>query len=239
MERDRGEGRVAWRRAPRLSGPRAETTLYLVRHGESEANAAGRFAGQTDSPLTELGRRQAEIVADALKDARFDRVVSSDLSRARDTAEAIARWHGLTVEAFPELREIDVGEAAGRAFEDLRQRPDWTPEGFVQWPGGESLEAALERTTTFIGRLVAESPGKAICIVGHGGTTRILVSHFLGLLPKLYRHPTPSANTNITVVHTDGIRHRVEALFEDEHLGAAEPEAKAPAPGGVPGEGTV
>jgi len=223
LERYRRQGRPSGRR--RLSAPRAETTLYLVRHGESEANATGRFAGQTDSPLTELGRRQAEIVADTLAKIPFDRVASSDLSRARDTAAAIARRHGVPVEAFPELREIDVGEAAGRAFEDLRQRPDWTPEGFVQWPGGESLEAALRRTTTLIDRLVAESPGKRLCIVGHGGTTRILVSHFLGMLPKLYRHPTPSANTNITVVHTDGITYRVEALFEDKHLGAAGPEA--------------
>lgn len=191
-----------------------------MRHGESQANASGYFAGQSDSPLTELGRKQAETVADALRDVPFDRVASSDLSRARETAEAIARRHGLAVEAFPELREINVGEAEGKQFEDARQRPDWTPEGFVQWPGGESLEDALERTTTVIDRLVAESPGKRICIVGHGGTTRILVSHFLGLLPKLYRHPTPSANTNITVVHTDGITYRVESLFEAGHLGS-------------------
>lgn len=192
-----------------------------MRHGESEANAGGYFAGQTDSPLTELGRRQAEIVADTLAKLRFDRVASSDLSRARDTAAVIARRHGVELEVFPELREINAGEAQGMKFEDARQRPDWTPEDFVQWPGGESLDEALERTTTIIDRLVAESPGKRICIVGHGGTTRILVSHFLGLLPKLYRHPTPSANTNITVVHTDGITYRVEALFEAGHLGGA------------------
>ncbi|MBU6423779.1 MAG: phosphoglycerate mutase family protein, partial [Chloroflexi bacterium] len=89
----------------------SETTLYFVRHGESEANAARRYAGQADSPLTERGRQQAEAVAAALRGVRLDRVVSSDLSRARDTAAAIAREHGLAVEVFPELREVDVGEA--------------------------------------------------------------------------------------------------------------------------------
>lgn len=196
----------------------SETTLYLVRHGESEANAAGTFAGQHDSPLTELGRRQAEIVAEALKDVPFDRIVSSDLSRARDTAEAIARRHGRRVETFRDLREIDVGAAEGKKIEDARQRPDWTPDSFTQWPGGESLDAALARVRARVDRLVSEGPGTRICIVGHGGTTRILVSHYLGLLPKLYRHPTPSANTNITVVHADGATYRVESLFEATHL---------------------
>lgn len=197
---------------------RAETTLYFVRHAESEANAASRFAGQLDSPLTEQGRRQAETVGEALKDVRFDRVVSSDLSRARDTAAAIARRHGLTVETFRDLREIDVGEAAGKQFEDARQRPDWTPDGFVQWPGGESLDQAYERARRTLDRIVAESAGGTVCIVGHGGIMRILVSHFMGLLPRLYHHPVPTTNTDVTVVRTDGSSYRIEALFDASHL---------------------
>lgn len=213
------------------------TTLYLVRHGESEANAAGRFAGRTDSPLTELGRAQAETVAAALADVRFDRVVSSDLSRARDTAAAIARRQGLAVEAFPELREIDLGDAVGRRFEDARQHPDWSPDGFLRWPEGESLEEALARSSALIERLVRESPGGTICVVGHGGITRILVSHFLGTLPRLYRHPTGSANTNITVVRADGTGYRIESLYEAGHLARPpSPEERMPEPG-VPDEG--
>lgn len=209
-----------------------ETTLYFVRHGESEANAAGRFAGRTDSPLTELGRRQADIVAGALSGVSFDRVVSSDLSRARDTAAAIARRQGLTIETFPGLREVDMGGAAGRKFEDARQHPGYSPDGFLRWPGGESLDEALARSTAVLDRIVAESPGDTICVVGHGGITRILVSHFLGLLPKLYRHATGSANTNITVVRTDGTTYRVESLYEAGHLEQPpSPEERMPEPG--------
>lgn len=210
------------RSGPAVSGiGRAETVIYLVRHGESEANAAGRFAGQTDSPLTALGRAQAEAVAETLAGLPFDRVISSDLSRTRDTAVAIAKRHGVEVEAFPELREIDVGEAAGRRFEEIRGLPGWEDDdgatgGFVQWPGGESLSRVVERVLGTVGRIVAESPGKTICIVGHGGVTRILVSHYLGLLPRLDR--SPARNTNITVVRTDGITYRVEQLFDDAHL---------------------
>lgn len=215
-----------------------ETTLYFVRHGESEANAAGRFAGRTDSPLTALGRRQAEAVADSLAATRFDRVVSSDLSRARDTAAAIARRQGLAVETVEDLREIDMGDAAGRQFEDARQHPDWSPDGFLQWPGGESLDQALARATAALDRIVRTSPGRTICIVGHGGITRILVSHFLGLLPKLYRHATGSANTNITVVRTDGTSYRIESLYEAGHLPQPpSPEERMPEPGVIEDSG--
>lgn len=216
----------------------AETTLYLVRHGESEANATGRFAGQHDSPLTARGREQAEAVAEFLSGVRFDRVIASDLSRARDTAAAIARRQGLAVETTPDLREIDVGDAEGKPFEDMRQRPDWTPDGFVQWPGGESLEQAYTRARAAIERIVRESPGATVCIVGHGGIARILVSHFMGLLPKLYRHHKPTTNTDLTIVRTDGATFRIEALFDDAHVARPpSPEEKAtPAP---PGEGAI
>lgn len=211
---------------------REPTTLYLVRHGESEANAAGRFAGQNDSPLTARGREQAESVARFLRNVRFDRVISSDLSRARDTAAAIARLQGRDVEVVPDLREIDVGDAEGKAFEEMRSRPDYTPDGFLQWPGGESLEAAATRARRAIDRIVAESPGKTVCIVGHGGIARILVSYFMGLLPKLYRHPRHTTNTDLTIVRTDGTTYRIEALFDDAHVGRApSPEERTTAGG--------
>ena len=197
------------------------TTFYFVRHGESEGNAAGRFTGQTDSPLTARGRQQAQAIADELASVRFDRIVSSDLSRTRDTAEAIANRQGLKVEVLPELREIDVGERTGKPFDEVRGLPNWTDDGFVAWPGGETLDRVITRVLGVIERLVRESPGKTILIVGHGGVNRILLSHFLGILPKLVRTAAP--NTNISVVHTDGKTHTVERLFAADHVTGAEP----------------
>ena len=196
------------------------TTFYFVRHGESEANAARRFAGQSDSPLTERGRRQAEAVALELVTVRFDRIVSSDLSRTRETAEAIARRLGLRIEVIPELREIDVGDRTGTPFDEARGLPNWTDDGFVAWPGGETLEHVLARVLGVIGRLTRESPGKTILVVGHGGINRILISHFLGVLPKLDR--SPATNTNISVVVTDGERHTVQRLFASGHVSSAD-----------------
>lgn len=187
-----------------------------MRHGESEGNAARIFTGHLDSPLTEAGRRQALAVADALASVTVDLVVSSDLSRARDTAQAIAARHGLAVETYPELREIDLGEMAGRSFVDARAHPSWNEDGFVEWPGGESLDAVFDRAFGVINRIIEAHPGKTIVVVGHGGVTRILVSHFLGLLPKLER--ARAANANITKVITDGRTFTIEKLFDDTHI---------------------
>jgi broad specificity phosphatase PhoE len=200
--------------ARRLS---AATTFYLVRHGESEANAAGVFAGQTDSPLTPKGRDQAKVVATALRPIHFDRIVTSTLSRTKDTAAEIAAGRGVPVEAFAGLNEIDLGEAAGKPFDEVRGLPGYESDGFHQWPGGESLDQVVARAMRIIDRLAAESPGKTICIVGHGGVTRILVSRFMDVLPKLIR--VPATNTNITIVtHDPDQGYVVQEMFRDTHI---------------------
>ena len=188
-------------------------TFYFVRHGESEANAARRFAGRTDSPLTERGREQAEAVARSLAKVQFARIVSSPLSRCRDTALAIARRQELPVDLEPDLMEIDVGDRTGTPFDEARGLPEWRDDGFVAWPHGETLDQVLSRAHRVITRIASENAGQRVLVVGHGGVTRILMSHFLGLLPQLDR--SPATNTNVSVVVSDGVTHRVERLFSD------------------------
>ncbi len=187
------------------------TTLYVVRHGESEANAAGVFSGRRDSPLTARGREQAEALAATLADVRFDRVVATPLSRSLDTALAVARRRRMPVDVVRDLIEIDVGDRTGAPFDEVRGLPAWRDDAFVAWPNGETLEQVLERALRAVRRLARETPGGAILVIGHGGVTRILVSHYLGILPRLDR--TPATNTNLTVIVTDGETGRVERLF--------------------------
>jgi broad specificity phosphatase PhoE len=191
-------------------------TFYFVRHGESEANAARRFAGRTDSPLTMRGRGQAEAVAKALAKIPFDRIVSSPLARCRDTALVIARRHQLPVDLEPDLVEIDVGDRTGTQFDEARGLPEWSDDGFVAWPRGETLDLVLSRAHRVITRIASENAGQRVLVVGHGGVTRILMSHFLGLLPRLDR--SPATNTNMSVVVSDGVTHRVERLFSDANV---------------------
>jgi broad specificity phosphatase PhoE len=198
------------------------TTFFFVRHGESEANAAHRFSGRTDSPLTDRGRKQAEIVAAALDAVPFDRIVATPLSRSLDTALVVGRRRKMPVDVVDDLIEIDVGDRTGATFDEVRGLPDWKDDGFVAWPNGETLEQVLERALRAVRRLARETPDGTVLVIAHGGVTRILVSHFLGMLPKLDR--SPATNTNVTVIVTDGDAGRVERLFESAHIADAAAE---------------
>lgn len=197
------------------AAPKA-TTFFFVRHGESEANLARRFSGRSDSPLTERGRAQAQTVADALSDVTFDRIVATPLSRSLDTALVIARPRKMPVDVVGDLVEIDVGDRTGAAFDEVAGLPDWKDDGFVSWPNGESLEQVVARSLRALKAIHQQSPGATVLVIGHGGVTRILVSHFLGLLPRL--DASRQTNTAVTVIVTDGVNGRVERLFESAHV---------------------
>ena len=188
----------------------------MVRHGESEANAASRFAGRQDSPLTERGRAQSIALADVLGDVAFDRIVATPLSRSLDTALVVARRRKLPVDVVPDLIEIDVGDRTGKTFDEVRGLPNWRDDGFVAWPGGETLEQVLERALRAMRRLHRETEGGRILVVGHGGVTRILASHYLGILPKL--DASRQTNTAVTVIVVGDDGGRVDRLFGSEHV---------------------
>jgi len=200
------------------------TTFFFVRHGESEANLARVFSGRRDSPLTERGRAQAVTVADALDAVPFDRIVATPLSRSLDTALVIARRRKMPVDVVRDLIEIDVGDKTGATFDEVAGLPDWKDDGFVSWPNGETLDQVLARSLKALTRIHRESEGETVLVIGHGGVTRILVSHFLGILPKL--DASRQTNTAVTVIVTDGETGRVERLFESAHVADLPPRTK-------------
>lgn len=198
-------------------GPPAR--YIVIRHGESVANARRVFAGQTDSPLTAVGRRQAAAVAEALAREALARVISSDLSRARATAEAIAKRHRIRVEVDRALREWNVGALVGLDREAAAARFGDVSRFFhpgSRTPGGESFEEVVARVARFLELLAPRALGTTVCLVAHGMTNRIIVGYFLGTLPRVAQGN--SANTNVTVIETDGKRHRVLKLFDDAHV---------------------
>lgn len=137
-----------------------ETTIFLVRHGETVDNARQIMQGQTQGELNEKGREQALQVAQRLASEPIDAVVSSDLHRAVQTAEVIANPHRLQVHTTSLLRERDWGSFTGRFIPDLR--------GEV-WPDDiESEKDLLTRARTFLIFLTATYPGKRVVAVGHG-----------------------------------------------------------------------
>lgn len=155
------------------------TRLLLVRHAESEWNAAGRVQGQADPPLSEHGRRQGAAAASRVD---VDVIVSSDLRRARETADIIASAAGLDVWFDPALREIDVGEFAGLTRNELLERfPDeaaaWREGRLERFPGGESRQEHRERLLAAAERLADAFAGRRVLVVTHGGAIHNLERH--------------------------------------------------------------
>ena len=180
--------------------------LVLIRHAQAEGNAEHRFIGQTDVPLTALGRRQAEAVGLRLRTADIARVVSSDLSRTADTAAAIAAVSETPVEFEPAIREIHNGEWAGLKPEEIaRGWPDlwnrYRGGEDVQRPGGERWAdvrartlAVLERLLSLDGVSVVVSHGGPIVIGAHWATGHIIEGNvFRGSLGAVQ-------NTALTVI---------------------------------------
>jgi len=144
--------------------------LYLVRHGETDWNAARRIQGTTDIPLNDTGRRQAHRTARLLRARPFVEVVTSPLSRARETATIIADALGLPApRVVPELIERDYGAAEGLDYRTLDRR---FPEGAAV-PGRETREQVAERVLPALSR-IAEG-GDGVVVVTHGGVIRSAV----------------------------------------------------------------
>ena len=163
------------------------TKLVLVRHGQTDSNASGRFQGQQDVPLNRIGRSQADAVAERLVRLKAARVVTSDLLRASATAEAIATASGIGVEVDAGLREIHVGSWEGRTSIEVAAENPWfedalhTGRDFRRSETGETAEEAGERVAGVLARVASAHPGETTVVVGHGLALRVGLSLFLGL----------------------------------------------------------
>ena len=156
------------------------TRLIAVRHGETAWNVDTRIQGQLDIGLNDTGFWQARRVGQALAHEDIGVIYASDLSRAWQTAQEIAKPHGLTVQPEPGLRERAFGHFEGMSFAEIeatlpeqarrwRERdPEFEPEG------GESLLAFRERVTRIASKLAARHPGQLVTLVAHGGVMDVL-----------------------------------------------------------------
>ena len=151
------------------------TTLLLARHGETDWNRELRIQGSSDIELNELGRRQAQLLAQELTDVELDAIYASDLSRARATAAAVAAAHGLEVRLDPRLRERSFGSWEGLTREDIAEFPPGARHD------GESDEAVRERMLAAVAEIAAAHPGEQVLIVSHGGALNTLWHHALGV----------------------------------------------------------
>ena len=167
--------------------------LFLVRHGNTKLNSAGRYWGQTDVELSADGTRQAERLRDRLATQKIDIVYTSNLQRASVTAEIIATNHQVDIVTCPELREINFGKIEGLTFKEVSQLyPEVTEEWFkwsltLEYPGGESVAELINRVSKFLERLGKHTPEEKILIVAHSAPLRLLICHLLGIELRHWR----------------------------------------------------
>lgn len=201
--------------------------LVLVRHGESEGNAAGAFTGHSPSPLTARGRAQAERIADALVSLPPDAVYASDLRRALDTAAPLAARLGLTVIAREALRERDMGAWVGRTFKDIeandpedwRRLADRDPDH--RPPRGESHRECAVRVGAALSEIVAAHPDGRVVVVSHGVAIHHMLRHLLRVDdPRTLFHVENCALQRLTVSASGVVR--IQALNDARHLHALE-----------------
>lgn len=183
------------------------TTILLVRHGETAWNAERRLQGHLDIALNTEGVRQAAAVARALAGTRIDAVVSSDLQRASQTAQAIAVSHQLPVQVDRALRERCYGGFEGLLYAEIELR---FPHEFAQWQArevdavlpagtnlGESFRQFYTRAVAAILERAARSPGQTIVLVAHGGVLECAYRCALGMAletPRTFSIPNASIN---------------------------------------------
>jgi probable phosphoglycerate mutase len=209
---------------PKQANP--PTTLLLCRHGLSQWNVERRVQGTSlqAAGLTELGRWQAARLAERLRTARVDALVSSDLLRAVETAGIVAASLGMTPALDPRWREIDMGAWHGLTIAEIQERfsDDWAatrldfnaPRG-----GGESFVAFQARTLQAAAELHIHYPGKTVAVVTHGGNVRAcLLNGVTASLEPDDPRRGHIENTSVTVVQVNGGHVTVCALPDAAHL---------------------
>ena len=204
--------------------------LYLVRHGETEWSRARRHTGRTDVPLSPVGEAEARALGDHLRGLEVDRVLSSPMARALDTAKLAG--FGDRVELCDALLEFDYGDYEGLTTPEIRaRRPGWDlfRDGC---PGGETVEAATERARPLVAELTAQA-GRAI-LFSHGHQLRILTACYLGLAPEAARHLF-LGTASLSVLGTEHEWPAILLWNEQEGSGAHLAEAGTAGWRGVPG----
>lgn len=193
--------------------------MYLLRHGDVGLGESRRFIGRLDLPLSPRGERESALQASRLRGAPLAAVFTSDLARARRTAEIVAAPHGLTPVVIPALREMDMGRWDGLSAAEIAGRE---PTAFAEWmsrigefpfPDGESVGDLAARAWPAFEALAATHAGRRVAVVAHGGTNRVLLCRALGVpLGRLLAFGQDYAA--LTVLERAGDRWRVARLNE-------------------------
>ena len=203
------------------------TRLYLVRHGATQLTAEDRFSGAIGVELSEEGRHQVARLSERLAHDAITAVYCSPLSRTVETAEILARPHGLPLVRRDGLREITHGRWEGLTRREVEERyaeeyATWEADPFTFAPeGGESGLVVLARALPVIREIVVSHPGAAVLVVSHKATLRLVLSSLLGFDPRGYRDRLEQSPACLNVVDfCDPVRARLMSFNDTSHYSA-------------------
>ena len=172
--------------------------LILVRHGQAHANVAEVAASKTCTGLTHLGQRQAQCVAERLAGEPITTIWSSPILRAKQTAQAVARPHGLPTLIVQNLREIDYGDAEGKAWNEILSAVDWAhplyPDKSIA-PNAETYESYARRAAAAIDEILSKISAGTTVIVGHGDT----ITSVFNVITNNHRNPAAYVMNNAAI----------------------------------------
>lgn len=199
------------------------TTIYVIRHGQTESNIAGFNMGRSDEGLNEAGKEHVRRLSYRMADFPIVSIYTSPLRRAHSTAVALAEPHMLEPVAINDLTEIDMGEWQGLHVNEIKRR--W-PELLQQWrtdpsevtiPGGESLREVARRAISALNVIEENSRGKQAVIVTHEVVVKVIVTHVLETSNSKY-HNFKVSNSSLTVIEFVDSKPRLIRLNDTSHL---------------------
>lgn len=168
--------------------------IVLVRHGQTDENVSGRISGQGPAPLNGRGQEQAKLAAQVLTPLKVNRLISSPVVRAWQTAAILDEHLQLGIEQEPDLREVGYGDWEGQTFQTIRGGPVFQvamndPINAV-FPNGESLVSVQQRSIRVVETIRQGAAKDVVVLVSHGDVIRMLVAHYLGMTFNDYRRIT-------------------------------------------------
>ncbi len=193
-------------------------TLYMIRHAESEANKSRIMASRRAFPLTAEGKADADLIASELKEIiRIDRIITSPLVRARQTAESFAEAYGLPLEEDERISEQELGKFSGMTYDEVKLHEDYVTETQKRWDwvpeGGESYAMIADRVRSFFSDMESDSREENLLIVTHAVTFRLIRGLLKNTLPA-YPSKFPN-NGEIWKVDFDGLgkSYKIESIM--------------------------
>ncbi len=201
--------------------------IYLIRHGQTEANINEIYQGNADVPLNKTGKEQARILAWRMKEYPLEAMFSSHLERALNTARAIGEYHDVKIEIEHDLQEISLGDWQGKSREQVRKEyPDFIKARKEKGdyystpvPGGESYSELEKRATDVLEKIVKGTDKNHVAVFTHGGVIKSIIGHILNI-PHERRRLIDVYNTSITLIRysPEKDRYKIVTMNDTAHL---------------------